>query len=372
MTKVVVGLVAAGAVLAAGLVVGVSLATRCGEPLVVRAGGTYHGCYESRDPHVPAVRIATTEPVVLDDVTVRHVGVGVYGRAVPADLTVTDSTFLAEAPGRPVPQQAVYLYAPTAFVFEHNAVRDGHGVEVNGGNMTTRPFRVRFNDGVDVGRYGTADPVQFLMADKVRAPGGRVEWNRVVDHHGRSVTEDVIDLYQTNGARSDPIQVAHNLVDGAYPAGGDGASYTGGGIDAGDAGHSSWIEVHDNTVVSYTNVGVQIPGGHDIHLVDNTVVDDGLADDGARVSSRFGQGVSVYDPYGLGTSHVSASGNRVGHRRWKDHRWERVGYFLPQCDPAPSCRDNSAALPATSAAERRAVDAWDAARERAGVSPGPR
>jgi len=343
----------------------------CGGPVVIRSAGTYHGCYESRRAGVPAVRIATRAHVVLDHATIRHAGYGVLGEAVPVDLTVRSSRLTALDPTRVANQRSVYLYQPTRFVFEHNRLVHGHGLEVNGDDVRTRVLRVRWNDAVDLGHFGARCCIQFVDTDKVLAPGGTIVWNRVVDHYRRSSVEDVVDLYRSNGAQGAPIQVAHNLVDGAYPASGSGASYTGGGLDAGDGGASSWIDVHHNTVVNSANIGAQTPAGHDIHLYRNVIVSDGLADNGARVSSTFATGLSVWKGYATAPSRSSAHDNTVANRRWSGSRWERADWYLPSCRPARACRTNHAST-ATARAERRAVAAWDAARRAAGVTVGPR
>jgi hypothetical protein len=362
----------------------------CSGPLTISTGGTVSGgCYESLNSGTPAITIATTAAVTLDRVTVRHKGFGVFAQATTGtNLTVTNSTFEALSAGSPVYQRSVYLLSPASAVIEHNRLVDGHGVLINGDNVSASPVRVRYNDYVDIGRWDSPDFIGAVHFDKVSAPSGaEVAWNRVTNHRGRSRSEDVIGMTQTNGASGNVVDIHHNLVNGAYPYTGDGASFTGGGIDLGDLG-GSWQSSHDNTVVRCTNNVLMIPAGSNLLHFSNRVVCSGIADDGARSSSTFGAGAMVWDnpdPSYPAIINSDVHDNVSNLRRWNGSAWEFQHYYLPNCDPGTECTggpqgfgptNTAVSLSLTSDAAwlaevNDAIADWEAARVAAGITVGP-
>jgi hypothetical protein len=373
----------------------------CGGPITITTGGTYSGCYEDTNPNgTPAVTIATTQAVTLDRATVRDAGFAVFAQATTGtNVTISNSTITALNPGAtPVFQRAIYLLSPASAVIEHNYFDSGHGVLINGDNLTTNPLRVRYNDYLNVGRWGSPDLVGAVHFDKVSAPSGaEVAWNRVINHRGLSGAEDVIGLTQTNGASGFPVDVHHNLIDGAYPLVGDaGSGYNGGAIDLGDLG-GSWQVSHNNTVVRSANNGLMIPSGSNLHHYQNRVVNSGIADDGARVSTPFGAGVMVWDnpdpnypPIVNSDTYDNelAEDHYINHRRWNGTTWESRffdNYYLPNCDPDTNCVGGPQGVGPTNeyltlgltddaawlTAVNNAKSAWDTERSSAGVTVGP-
>jgi hypothetical protein len=353
----------------------------CQAPLTISTDGVYSlGCYESTSPGTPAITIATTQPVTLDRMTIKHRGDAVYAQnTTGTNVTITNSLLVSSGPAGTVEQFAVYLRQPATFTFEHNRLQDGHGVLLAGENVATTLLRVRYNDFVDVNRWGSSSVRSAVQFDKVAAPNGAsISWNRIVNHHGRSFTEDVINMYQTNGASGFPIEIDHNLIDGSYGVVGDGTGFTGGGIDLGDSG-GSWQISHDNTVVRITHNGIMIPAGSNLEHYANRMVTSGIADDSSRVSSADGNGMTLFDnPVYPGTpSVVSMHDNTGDHRRWNGSAWERAWQWTPACDPAGACTNNTnAGLSLTDDAAwlaevNDALADWETARVAAGVTVGP-
>ena len=342
-------------------------------PVTITTGGTYSGTYESRDPNTPAVTIATTQPVVLDGAVIRHTGNGVFAQSTRANLTVKNSRFTALAPASGIVEQLdVYAYQPTALVVEHNSFTDGHGITIGGNNLLTSPFSISYNDFVNVGRYNAVELIGPIHTDKVLAPGGTVRWNRCTATYGQSVSEDAFGIYQTNGASGNPIEIGHNLVNGVYPHGGNGSGFTGAAFDLGDGG-GSWLYGHDNVAVNFTNVGLAISSGHDIQHRDSVAVYDGRAgfsDSGPIVSSTFGQGLSTWhNPSYPASSRLTINGNRAGHLRYNDGRWERADFYLEVADLDSG--GNTRLATVNGAAEQAAVDSYEASAVAANVHIGP-
>jgi hypothetical protein len=356
---------------------------RCVSPLTISSGGTYTGGVQSTVLGTPAVTIATTAAVTLDRMLIRHKGFGVFAQAtLNTNVTITNCVFQQLDPGSATETRAVYLLQPASAVIEHNRFLDGHGVLINGNDTNCNPMRIRFNDYIDIGRYNTNTLIGAVHFDQVLASSGaEISWNRIVNHRGRSATEDVIGIHESDGGGSGAkIDIHHNLIDGSYPFSGDGAGFTGGGIDLGDGNAGgTWQVSHDNTVVRVTNNGLMIPNGSNLEHHTNRTVTSGIADDGTRVSSTFGAGVMVWDNPGYAGVPTSATiHDCVGdHRRWNGSAWERSWQFTPDCDPSGGCTGNTNAnlsLTTDSAWLAEINDAiadWEAARVAAAVTCGP-
>lgn len=347
----------------------------CSGPLTISSGGTYTGCYESNDPATPAINITTTSAVTLSRVTIKHRGQGVRGVEARADLTVTDSTFTAYDPGSaPAYQTDIYLYQPTAVVIDNNRFTDGHGVLIGGNSLSTSPLQIRRNDFVNVGHFNEVTCCNGAVHfDQVSAPSGAtVSWNRAVNTYGQSLNEDVIGIFQSNGASGNPIMIDHNLINGSYPLTGNGSGFTGSGINIGDNG-GTWQTGDSNTVVNSANIGIAVAfgtTGNNLTHTNSTVVSDGKAginDSGPTVSSTFGNGVNAAG--GAATGPIVITNNQSGFRRWNGTSFEAADYFIPD---ATSSSGNTNISPVDAAAEQSAVDAWESARVSAGVTIGPR
>lgn len=288
--------------------------------------------------------------------------------------TVLDSTFTALDPGTPQQQEALYAYQPSALVVENNRFTDGHAVLVNGNTLSTSPLRISRNDFINTGRYN--QPVCCLGAihfDKVSAPNGAsLSWNKSTATYGQSLNEDVLGIYQSNGASGNPIMIDHNLINGSYPLSGDGADFTGTCINIGDD-FGTWQTGDTNTGVNCTNIGLSIAfetTGSNLTQTNSTTVTDGLAginDSGPRVSSSFGNGINSAG--GLAGGNIVITNNQSGQRRWNGTAWESADYYIPD---ATTATGNTSISPVNAAAEQAAVDAWEAARVAAGVTIGPR
>lgn len=358
-------------------------------PMTISSGGTYTGGVESTAVGTPAITISTTAAVTLDRMLIRHKGFGVFVQATAnTNVTITNCVFQQTDPGSPTETRAVYLLQPASFTCDHNRFIDGHGVLIDGNNANTTTLRVRWNDFVDLGRFNSDTFIGAVHFNHVEAPNGaEVSWNRITNHKGRSVAEDVIGMTDTNGASGNPIDIHHNLINGVYHYTGDGAAHTGGGIDIGDLG-GSWQNSHDNTLVRCTNNGLMIPAGSNLHHYNNRVVCGGIADNGERSSSTFGAGAMVWDnpdPNYPPITNADIHDNVSNQRRWNGTAWEFQHYYLPNCNPSTNCTGGTSGFGATNtvlsigltdsaAWEAETLDAiadWEAARVAAGHTVGP-
>lgn len=102
---------------------------------------------------------------------------------------------------------------------------------------------------------------QFI---EVSGAGNSISYNAAENFLGESSTEDIINLWMSNGTQQSPITVKGNWLRG----GGD--SDSGGGILIGDGGGSYQI-AEDNILVDPGQYGIGIAGGHNMTLRNNKV-----------------------------------------------------------------------------------------------------
>jgi hypothetical protein len=339
------------------------------DPITITSGGTYTGNYQSTDSDTPAITVATTEAVILQDMNVRHAGYGVTYGVDSSNITLKNSTFTAIEPTyAQADQQSVNLYMPDSLIVEHNLFKYGHGVLVNGGRALSNELRVSYNQFIDISRRSASSGlVGAVHLDKVYAPGAKILWNRISNHYGQSETEDVFGITNTKGADGNRIVFAHNLVNGSYPRSGDGSGFTGSAFDFGDLG-GAYMLAHDNYATNYTNNGFMIPSGTDVHLRDCIAVYDGIADNGQRVSSTFGNGFTTYHPSDYpADNNIGMADTRSAHRRWTGSDWQRSDYYLPY-----GTNSNNASLSdANSSAKQAVIDEFEQSVAANGVTIGP-
>jgi hypothetical protein len=346
----------------------------CGGPITITTGGVYSGCYESLTS-TPAVRISTTQLVILDHATIRHTGIGALWGVAGTRLRSYDSTYQALDPGTgPHDQRAVKVLEPAEFIFENNRLIDGQGILVNVNHRTIpSPMQVRYNDVLNLGRYPPAELIQFIqltLGDTPAATGPDIAWNRVTNLFGQSQVEDNINVFDSEGTVATPIDIHHNLVDGGYPTTVTGG-YSGCGINA--EAHSAWVRIHDNTVIGTTNCGLGLHGGHDNHEYANRVVSDGRNEAGQLLTAA-NIGMSLWN---IGSEPEWANNrmtdNTVGWIRNNAGTPVRNDWWMPDCAPAGSCIGNvSLPNPIDATDEQAERDAWEAARAAAGVTVGVR
>ena len=148
------------------------------------------------------------------------------------------------------------------------------GVYINTGSGIS----VTYNDIQNVqGSFPRGQMVQF---NAVSGAGNRINYNTCDNVSGQSNPEDIINLFKTNGTINDPIQVIGNWLRGGGP------STSGGGMLAGDNGGSYQL-FENNICVNTGNEGIEVAGGHDITVNNNTFY--------SQKTTISGVGISVYN-----------------------------------------------------------------------------
>ncbi len=297
-------------------------------PLVITKGGTYSGEYVSNDPSVPVIQIKTSEPVILENCTLRGRGHLINASWSWANLTVRNCKGYglnpndrARFPGRFLSAEGI-----TSLLIENNLMEKTAGIYVNtwkGNTGLPVTIAIRNNLARDIeGRYSDGNGgfqdkfsiVQFVQLNNMRdLHGAEIAWNRVENTARQSHVEDVINIHNSNGLAGSPIRIHNNLINGAF-AGRPDASYSGGGIMLGDGCDSAYTEAVNNTVLETSNYGIAVAGGHHQSIRGNTILGLGKLSDGTLLDAESDSGFYLrnYCQTPNDTSTVIAEGNTVG------------------------------------------------------------
>lgn len=354
-------------------------------PLTITLGGIYEGNWESRDPDVPAVRILTTEPVVIDGANIRGAGNLIEAEEVPgARLTVRNTKGQGIDPaiaGR-TKDRFIAAAEPAQLIVENNLISSTGGIYVLGlaGGGANETIRIRFNrfrnidgrvskgNGLDMSDNEGVALVQAVQLDKVRnAQKVEIAWNEIINEPFESRVEDNINIYRSSGTAAKPISIHDNYIQGAYPTDPVRDAYSGGGIMVDDS--SAHVRIHANQVVATTNHGIAIAGGHDNTVEGNTVVGSGILPDGSRIAAQ-NVGIYVWNAYGNARFEKNlVKNNRIA---WANRQGGRNDTWFHDCPPG-DCRDNQALPhPVTLASEREQAAMWREKLAGAGITLGIR
>jgi hypothetical protein len=303
-------------------------------PIIITEGGTYSGSWSSDDPDVPAVRIRTSDPVIIENATIQSRGDLIATGVAHVRLTVRNTRGVGLNPnvhGR-VPGRFFHGEECDSVTLVHNDLGNTAGIyclkagsQSPGDTFKILSNRVRNIDGrKSDGNGGFLDfntriPLaggkpengfierQFVQLDKVRHVAGiEIAWNEVINEPGRSRVEDDINIYLSSGTPESPIRIHDNFIRGGYtikPWQADTSdanyrydwSYSGGGILLGDGSAktvedaTAFVEAYNNQVLSTSNYGIAISAGHDLVFHHNRILSAGqLADGRAIVAQNAG------------------------------------------------------------------------------------
>ena len=282
-------------------------------PITITHGGTYSGNWISNDPAVAAVSIRTDDPVTLRNATIASRGdlISVQGTGLGAHVSVRNVTGTALDPRVAGLQRGSFLVAEqVASLTVQNCTMIGvrFGVKVLSSTATdlsiVRNLASELEDREtdDQGGFlnNRPDLGHFVMLNGVSAPNGaEIAWNQVVDTIGQSSTEDVINIFKSQGAPGAPIAVHDNYLEGfSSPAT---PNYTGVGlITDGDSNQpvTAYVTFTANEVVHAAGSGIEIAIGHDILARKNRVVSCGVDAEGQWYAASFVNAVVMWNYYG--------------------------------------------------------------------------
>ncbi|WP_245619120.1 hypothetical protein [Deinococcus marmoris] len=369
------------------------------KPIVIRKGGTYRGNWQSLDPKVPAVTVATSQKVIIERSNIQSKGTLIYTAFTSANLTVRNTRGVALNPDRPLKE---YRY-PGRFlaaeefrniVLENNEMIGTSGIYLRaykGRAKLGETIKILRNKALNIdgrysvgkGRYSDKEYrlVQFVQFNAVRKiSGAEIAWNQVINQPGKSRPEENINMYLSSGVPSSRIKIHDNYIQGAYAVNPRVSTYAGGGINAGDgsartvaeaAGH---VLVYRNQVVATSNNGIAVSAGHDIEVYNNRIIASGYLPSGAPIPAQ-NVGLYVWDAGGdkarktffniTVRDNLVAWGNPLKGREAQNPIW------FPDCEPG-KCRANRI-LPGriTLTMERQEYTRWLAKLKSARITVGP-
>jgi hypothetical protein len=373
-------------------------------PVVITEAGTYSGNWQSVDPRTPAVTVATTAPVIIENSHIRSVAGLIEASVAGTDLTIRNSIGVAVNPAAKGLPNGNFLEAssPARLDVENNYIENTRGgVLVHGysgaldGNQTiviranrARDFNGLLSDGNGgylPGEGATRSLSHFLELDNVRSvPGIDVGWNEVINYPGHSLVADIIDIYRSGGTPNRPLEIHDTYIQGAYPYQAAQDAYDGGGIKTDGSSDdtvqsaSAFNSIHDNQVVGTVNYGIAFGAGHDNTASDNRVISSGLLADGTKIAAQYAGMVSD-DIRGANQANSSMYNNTmrdnlIGWMCWKASCLEE-GYRKDQYFPAsPGDYANNSVLPATPITldtEENEYQIWLNKMVSAGITIGP-
>lgn len=328
-------------------------------PMTITAGGTYTDNWQSLDPNVPAVRIRTSEPVIIENSTIRSRGTLIDAHGFAANITIRNTRGYGMNPNVRSEHAGRFLDVDgfANIDIENNYMEGTAGIYLYGyrgdfsKSQTVKVLRNqaknidgRASDG-NGGYYfePEAEYVQFFQIDGAQnIRDAEVAWNRVINKPGKSLVEDNINIYKSSGTADDPFRIHDNYIDGAYPfdPAGD-TDYTGGGILS-DLG-SSYVSVYNNQVLNTTNYGIAIASGHDNVYYNNRIFSTGVLPNGTPIPTQ-NVGAYIWNAYGqlsfdANAGHDNLIGwvNNDGRNDWwvpDSIAWDNNESFVGDITPA--------------------------------------
>ena len=285
-------------------------------PLIITAGGSYSGTWSSHDPKVPAVTINTDEPVTLHDATLTSAGdlidINGSGSGINgANVTIKNVTGTSLDPGVSGLQRGSFVSAgdvSSLVVQNCSMIGVSFGVKVLSSTLAkltiSKNLGTNLEDRASDGNGGLLatrpNLGHFIYLYEVSATAGaEIGWNQMVNTIGDSSTEDVINLFKSQGAPGNPLHVHDNYMEGYSST--TTASYTGAGlITDGDSSEpeTAFVAFDSNQMVHTAGSGLEIAAGHDITAENNRVVSCGIDANGNWYAMPFVNAVVVWNYYG--------------------------------------------------------------------------
>ncbi len=322
-------------------------------PLTITQGGTYSGNWRSTDPNTPAVTVATTAPVVIqnsyvtgptdlisdpyygNNLTVKNViGIGVN----PNVLGQSNGIFVDAQNPILLDVENCYFESVTFGVWVRGYAGNRNGTEtitiLNNRGRNILGLESNGNNGYLPGESNWVWAHAIQLSNMPSVPGITVAWNEIVNYPYQSLVNENISLYGAGGTSSSPAEFHDNYIQGAYPSNPVIDSYNGGGFTTdGSASDtvqtaSAYNNVYNNQVVGTVNMGIEFGAGHDNAAYNNTVISSGLLPNGTEIAAQ-NVGITIYDVYGNianGTMYNNdMHGNTVGWMCWAS-RCAKDGY----------------------------------------------
>ncbi|PNY79733.1 hypothetical protein CVO96_17415 [Deinococcus koreensis] len=362
------------------------------------------GNFRSDDPKVPAIRIETTQPVVIRNCTVAGRGHLISNSRAGANVKIQNCRGFGLNPYvRMVnPGRFVAIEDGSSLVVENSYLKNTGGIYLLGGSTRTTTIKILRNRALNIdGRRSDGaggwlipapgdNPEKFVRAQFVQfnkvvgVSDAEIAWNRVENEPGHSRVEDNINMYASSGTPAHRIRIHHNLIRGAYQYPLSLQSYSGGGIIT-DGCLSRYIDISENTVLETSNHGIAIANGEYVAIQKNRVYGSGLLPDNS-FSGGDDNGIYVRwagncDQRGINFGSNIVAYNNIGFAQPSAaDRARRRDLAIANArsgTPLATATDNSSALPSDSCLIctdseliKRAITDWEQQAVASGVEVG--
>jgi hypothetical protein len=205
-----------------------------GAPITITKGGTYSGNWQSTKPDMPAVKIETSQPVIIVNSHLKGPSDLIQALDMAgSNITVRNSSGLGVNPGVTGKTKGVFLHANAVakVVVENCAMQetdggimlDGYAGDKAGDqtviirNNSSLNLDARRSDGKNgylPAQKGQLD-AYFLQLRHIEAvPGINIAWNEMVNGTANGTTENAILLDQSSGTEASPLLIHDNYVQG--------------------------------------------------------------------------------------------------------------------------------------------------------------
>jgi hypothetical protein len=272
------------------------------QPITISSGGTYVGSWENTAASQTTMTIATTQPVTIDDSTINGAGILITNSVPGIQLTVENTSGYGLNPNVAGVAKGDFLYAqsPANLIVENNYIDNvgGYGIDVLGfvgtGSQTISilynqmlNLDGRFSDG-NGGYESTGEPTphDIIFNSVQNAAGIEIGWNQIINQPFQSYVNDMINMYNSSGTPSSPIQIFNNYLQGLYAINPNTQYDSGCGIcmDGGSklSTETAYVDIYNNDIVS-TGTGIGVAAGHDITVYNNELVSSGQLADGSTI-----------------------------------------------------------------------------------------
>jgi hypothetical protein len=371
-------------------------------PLTITQGGTYSGNWKSTDPNTPAVTVATTAPVVIQNSYVTGPNDLIDDPFYGNNLTVKNVIGLGVNPNVRGQANGLFVDAQNPILLDvencyFENVQFGVYVRGYGGNrdgiqtVTILNNRGRNllglesdgNNGYLSGEtnWRWAHAIQLSAMPSV--PGIKIAWNEIINYPYQSLVNENVNMFDSGGTSSSPAEFHDNYIQGAYAYNPAVDSYNGGGFvtdgSAFDtaATASAYHNVYNNQIVGTVNMGIEFSTGHDNVAWNNTVIASGLLPNGTKIPSQ-NVGIVIDDVYGNIKSgsmyNNDMYGNTVGWMCWAARcAWDgyRNDEYFPDNNSYYYTNQSISANPITLQAENSEYSTWLAKIGSNGIVVGP-
>jgi len=370
------------------------------QPISLTSGGLYVGSWESTNNAVCTIGVSTSQPVTIEDSTIRGSGLLIQNTVPDTQISVINNVGDGLNPNIAGALKGDFLYVEDAdnLLVENNTIIGvgGYGIHVYGfkgsGDQTIKILDNnihnsdgRFSDG-DGGYESSGVMTHSIALQNIYGVAGmQIAWNQIINAPGVSYVNDVVNLFEVSGTASSPMQVDNNYIRGLYSLNVAGTYDSGSGIttDGSDdpSVASAFINIFDNQVVSTGSAGIGVPAGHNINVYDNTLLSTGYVQGGVPVFAS-GTGVYVNDlaDAGPGEFYDNAAYDNVSGWMEPPHTQQNGGNDSQQRDyefanTDGATLDNNADWPGAidNAAKAQVLAQWDAKLQQnafvAGVMP---